>query len=75
MPASLTTHSLAVPGARLHYEVRGAGPLLLILGSPMPAADFAPLAQALAGYHTVVTTDPRGIAGSPVERPRSGFHA
>jgi pimeloyl-ACP methyl ester carboxylesterase len=64
-----TTHSLAVPGARLHYEVRGSGPLLLILGSPMPAADFAPLADALAGGHTVVTTDPRGIAGSPVDDP------
>ncbi|WP_198938154.1 alpha/beta fold hydrolase [Mycobacterium sp. IS-836] len=66
---SMTTHSLVVPGARLHYEVRGAGPLLVILGSPMPAADFAPLAEALAGDHTVVTTDPRGISGSPVDDP------
>jgi pimeloyl-ACP methyl ester carboxylesterase len=65
----MTTRSLVVPGARLHYEVRGAGPLLVILGSPMPAADFAPLAEALAGDHTVVTTDPRGIAGSPVDDP------
>ncbi|HWF30627.1 MAG TPA: alpha/beta hydrolase [Mycobacterium sp.] len=65
----MTTHSLVVPGARLHYEVRGAGPLLVILGSPMPAADFAPLAEALAGDHTVVSTDPRGIAGSPVDDP------
>ena len=32
------THSLDVPGARLHYEVCGAGPLLLVIGSPMPAA-------------------------------------
>jgi pimeloyl-ACP methyl ester carboxylesterase len=69
MPASLTTHSLVVPGARLHYEVRGEGPCLLILGSPMPAADFAPLAEALAGDHTVVTTDPRGISASPVDDP------
>ena len=65
----MTTHSLVVPGARLHYEVRGEGPLLVILGSPMPAADFAPLAEALAGDHTVVTTDPRGIAGSPLADP------
>jgi pimeloyl-ACP methyl ester carboxylesterase len=69
MPRSLTTRSLAVPGARLHYEVRGDGPLLLLLGSPMPAANFLPLAHALAGDHTVVTTDPRGIAGSPVDNP------
>lgn len=58
-----------VAGARLHYEVRGAGPLLLLLGAPMAAAEFAPLAHALAGDHTVVTADPRGVAGSPVEDP------
>ena len=38
MSARVTTHSLVVPGARLYYEVRGAGPLLVVLGSPMPAA-------------------------------------
>ena len=65
----MTTHSLAVPGARLHYEVRGDGPLLLLLGAPMPAAGFAPLAQALASDHTVVTTDPRGIASSTLDNP------
>lgn len=69
MAASMTTHSLAVPDARLHYEIRGAGPLLVILGSPMPAADFAPLAEALAADHTVVTTDPRGISGSTLTDP------
>jgi pimeloyl-ACP methyl ester carboxylesterase len=70
MTDSLMTCSLAVPGARLHYEVRGDGPLLLLLGAPMPAADFAALAHALATDHTVITTDPRGIAGSPVDDPR-----
>lgn len=69
MPASLTIRSLVVPDAHLHYEVRGEGPLLLILGSPMAAAEFAPLAEALAGDHTVVTTDPRGIAGSRLDDP------
>ncbi|MUM29107.1 alpha/beta hydrolase, partial [Mycobacterium sp. CBMA295] len=64
---SLSTHTVMVAGARLHYEVRGAGPLLLLLGAPMAAAEFAPLAHALAGDHTVVTADPRGVAGSPVE--------
>jgi pimeloyl-ACP methyl ester carboxylesterase len=63
------TLSLTVPGARLHYEVRGAGPLLLVLGSPMPAAAFAPVADALGGDHTVVTYDPRGISDSPVDDP------
>lgn len=65
------SHSLDVPGARLHYEVRGRGPLLLVIGSPMAAADFAPLARSLAADHTVVTYDPRGVAGSPVDDPDS----
>ena len=62
-----TSHSIDVPGARLHYEVRGTGPALLIIGSPMAAAEFAPLADAMAGDHTVVTYDPRGFAASPVD--------
>jgi pimeloyl-ACP methyl ester carboxylesterase len=62
-----TTHTLDVPGARIHYEVRGNGPLLFLLGSPMGAAMFAPLADALAGDHTVVTVDPRGIANSTLD--------
>jgi pimeloyl-ACP methyl ester carboxylesterase len=66
----MTTHSLDVPGARLHYEVRGNGPLVLVIGSPMPAADFAPLAHALAGDHTVVTYDPRGLSHSTIADPR-----
>lgn len=66
----MTTHSLTLPGVRLHYEVRGSGPLLLVLGAPMPAADFAPLAEALASDHTVVTTDPRGIANSTLDDPQ-----
>ena len=64
LPSTATTRSVTVPGARLHYEVRGAGPLLLVIGSPMASADFAPLADVLAGDHTVVTYDPRGHANS-----------
>ncbi|MEJ8657344.1 MULTISPECIES: alpha/beta hydrolase [Streptomyces] len=64
-----TTHTLAVPGGRLHYEVRGEGPLLLVMGAPMDAGAFAPLADALAGDHTVVTHDPRGISGSLLDDP------
>jgi pimeloyl-ACP methyl ester carboxylesterase len=62
-------HSLDVPGARLHYEVRGSGPLLLLIGAPMNNASFVPLADALAGDFTVVTTDPRGISKSPLDDP------
>ncbi|MFE7773245.1 alpha/beta fold hydrolase [Streptomyces sp. NPDC057445] len=64
-----TTHTLDVPGARLHYEVRGTGPLLLVMGAPMDAGAFAPLAEALADDHTVVTHDPRGISGSILDDP------
>jgi len=69
MTDGLVSHSLDVPGAQLHYEVRGAGPLLLVIGSPMPAADFAALAHAMANDHTVVTYDPRGLAGSTIDDP------
>ncbi|HZD70180.1 MAG TPA: alpha/beta hydrolase [Actinomycetes bacterium] len=65
MPASdPTTHILDVPGARLYYERRGSGPLLLMIGSPMDHTGFAPLANAIADHYTVVTYDPRGIGNS-----------
>lgn len=54
-------HRLQVPGAQLHYEVRGAGPLVVLVGAPMDARYFAPLADLLATDHTVLTTDPRGV--------------
>ncbi|MFC6880599.1 MULTISPECIES: alpha/beta fold hydrolase [Actinomadura] len=64
-----TIRTIDVRGARLHCEIRGSGPLLLLMGSPMPAAPFAGLADALAAERTVVTHDPRGIAGSPLDDP------
>ncbi|RKN39332.1 alpha/beta fold hydrolase [Micromonospora endolithica] len=64
-----TEHTLDVPGARLRYEVRGTGPLLLVMGSPMDAGAFASLADALADGYTVVTHDPRGISGSTIDDP------
>lgn len=69
MTLAITSRSVAVPRARLHYEIRGSGPLLLVIGSPMAAAEFAPLADALADDHTVVTYDPRGYAGSTCDDP------
>jgi pimeloyl-ACP methyl ester carboxylesterase len=61
------TGTLAVPGAVLHYDVRGgdssARPALLIIGSPMGAAGFATLAGHFAD-RTVVTYDPRGSGRS-----------
>jgi pimeloyl-ACP methyl ester carboxylesterase len=69
MTQSITDHTVAVPGATLRYEVRGTGPLLLVIGSPMAAADFAAVADALATDHTVITYDPRGMARSTIEDP------
>ncbi|MUL46722.1 alpha/beta hydrolase [Mycobacterium sp. CBMA293] len=60
---------LAVPGATLHYEVRGRGPVLAVIGSPMTASEFAPVADALAADYTVVTYDPRGLGASPIDDP------
>lgn len=64
---AFTAATLEVPGARLHYEVRGAGPVVVLIGAPMDATSFAPLADVLAADHTVLTTDPRGVNRSWVE--------
>jgi pimeloyl-ACP methyl ester carboxylesterase len=61
--------TLEVPGARLYYEVRGEGPLVVLVGAPMDARSFGPLAELLADDYTVLTTDPRGINRSPVDDP------
>jgi pimeloyl-ACP methyl ester carboxylesterase len=66
---SVVTGSLEVPGARLHYEVRGDGPVVALVGAPMGAASFVALADLLAVDHTVVTTDPRGVNRSPLDDP------
>jgi pimeloyl-ACP methyl ester carboxylesterase len=65
----LTTHTVDAPGARLYYERRGAGPLLLLIGSPMDSTGFTALAGALAGRYSVVSYDPRGIGNSSTEDP------
>ncbi|MFI5836177.1 alpha/beta fold hydrolase [Micromonospora sp. NPDC051300] len=63
------THTLAVPGADLVYDVRGplppsdGRPVLLMIGQPMTAEGFAALAEHLAD-RTVVTYDPRGLGRS-----------
>ena len=64
-----TAQTLEVPGARLYYKVRGKGPLVVLVGAPMDARSFGPLAELLAGDRTVLTTDPRGINRSPVDDP------
>jgi pimeloyl-ACP methyl ester carboxylesterase len=67
--APATTHTLAVADADLYYERRGAGPLMVLIGDPMDAGPFGPLAEALADGFTVITTDPRGINRSRLHDP------
>ncbi|WP_037671549.1 alpha/beta fold hydrolase [Streptomyces griseus] len=53
-----------------HYDVRGSGPVLLIIpggaGHPM---GLGPLTDALAGRFTVVTYDPLGLAHGRLGEP------
>ncbi|MFD1147183.1 alpha/beta fold hydrolase [Saccharothrix hoggarensis] len=65
--STATVATLRVPDASLHYEVRGDGPLVVLVGAPMDARAFEPLADLLAADHTVLTTDPRGINRSEVD--------
>src|ERR687886_1012291 len=59
------THTLKVPGATLYYEVRGTGPLLLLIpGGPADSSVFTPIRGVLSERHTVVTYDPRGLSRS-----------
>ncbi|MCA2207554.1 alpha/beta fold hydrolase [Nocardia rosealba] len=67
--SAVTTGTLVVPDARLYYEVRGSGPLMVLVGAPMNAAAFAPLAEQLATTNTVLTTDPRGHNASVLNNP------
>jgi pimeloyl-ACP methyl ester carboxylesterase len=61
------THTLDVPGAILHYDIRSNDsttlPVLLLIGSPMGAAGFVTLAGLFAD-RTVVTYDPRSAGRS-----------
>ncbi|QLY28438.1 alpha/beta fold hydrolase [Nocardia huaxiensis] len=67
--APVTSGILTVPDARLYYEVRGSGPLLALVGSPMDSGPFAPVADLLAAEYTVLTADPRGQARSELDDP------
>jgi pimeloyl-ACP methyl ester carboxylesterase len=64
------TDTLRVPGANLYYEVRGSGPLLLLIcGGVYDAGGYAPLASKLEDRYTVVTYDRRGNSRSPLDGP------
>jgi pimeloyl-ACP methyl ester carboxylesterase len=66
---TVRTHTLAVPGVDLVYDVRGplppadGRPVLLLIGQPMTAEGFSSLAAQFTD-RTVVTYDPRGLGRS-----------
>jgi pimeloyl-ACP methyl ester carboxylesterase len=65
-----TTATLDVPGATLYYEVRGSGPVLLMMpGGPADATTFRQIENDLAKRFTVVTYDPRTYSHSVLKEP------
>ncbi|MFB8127280.1 alpha/beta fold hydrolase [Streptomyces bacillaris] len=61
---------LTVDGATLHHEVRGEGPLLVMMpGGSADAGIYDAIAADLADQWTVATFDPRGYSRSPLDGP------
>src|SRR5260370_38891784 len=69
-PVRVKAEALKVPGANIYYEVRGSGPVLLMMpGGPADAGAFRQIAGYLESDYTVVTYDPRGISHSTLGAP------
>ncbi|MGH8629812.1 MAG: alpha/beta fold hydrolase, partial [Burkholderiales bacterium] len=70
--ASLRTGTVRVNETALYYEVRGSGPVLLMIsGATGDAGHFARVAPLLAVTYTVVTYDRRGNSRSPATEQTS----
>lgn len=69
MNDSIRTGTIPVANGTQYYELRGSGPLVALVASPMDASAFAPLADDLAADFTVLTIDPRGIGRSVLDDP------
>ena len=68
--STFKTNTLEVPGASIYYEVRGSGPVLLMMpGGPADATTFRRIENDLASRYTVVTYDPRGLSRSKLNEP------
>lgn len=66
----MKVEKLKVPGASVYHEVRGSGPVLLMIpGGPADASGFAEVAGLLADRYTVVTYDARGNSRSELDGP------
>lgn len=70
MGVNSRSETLKVPGAIIYYEVRGSGPVLLMMpGGPATGSVFQEIAGNLAPHYTVVTYDPRGLGQSSLDGP------
>ncbi|GLV60801.1 alpha/beta hydrolase [Dictyobacter sp. S3.2.2.5] len=68
--SSTKSDTLRVPGAQLAYEVRGSGPVLLLIhGGGGDARAFNGIARYLESGYTVVTYDRRGLSRSMLDNP------
>lgn len=68
--------TMKVAGATLYYEVRGSGPVLLMIpGGPADSDVFAGIAPMLAERYRVVTYDPRGNSRSPLDGTPEAWRA
>lgn len=68
--ATTVTRTLAVPGATLHFQVAGRGPVLLLSQSGEGDADrTVDLVPHLTDTFTVVTYDRRGLSRSTLHDP------
>jgi pimeloyl-ACP methyl ester carboxylesterase len=62
--------TVKVPGARVFYRVRGAGPWLMLLGGGASDADgLERIASRLTADYTVITHDRRGLSRSLLDDP------
>ncbi|WP_327144894.1 alpha/beta fold hydrolase [Nocardia sp. NBC_01327] len=69
---TIETATLQVPGAELYYEIRGAGPMLLISQSGEgDARRSEDLVRRLESDFTVVTYDRRGLSHSRIHDSRT----
>ncbi|WP_237527416.1 alpha/beta hydrolase, partial [Streptomyces sp. SID2119] len=67
---AVRTGLLTVDGATLHHEVRGKGPLLVMMpGGSADAGIYDAIAADLADRWTVATFDPRGYSRSALDGP------
>ena len=69
---AVTETSATVNGVRINYKIAGSGPAVLLLhGYAQTSHMWLPLMPQLAGSHTVIAPDLRGIGAS--ERTAQGY--